>query len=74
MASFERSLMAMARGDWDQAEAFADQASSAFRRAGGGDSYATRLVCAAQARAALHRADLSAVRQHLVTAQRTRPC
>jgi LuxR family maltose regulon positive regulatory protein len=73
MASFERSLVAMARGEWDQAEAFADQANSALRRAGGEDSYATPLVCAAQARIALHRADLPAVRQHLVTAQRTRP-
>jgi LuxR family maltose regulon positive regulatory protein len=72
MASFERSLMAMARGGWDQAEVFADQAGSALRRAWGGDSYATPLVCAAQARIALHRADLPAVRQHLVTAQRTR--
>src|SRR5262249_56500901 len=37
------------------------------------ESYATPLVCAAQARVALHRADLPAVRQHLVTAQRLRP-
>jgi LuxR family transcriptional regulator, maltose regulon positive regulatory protein len=36
MASFERSLLAMARGEWDQAEAFADRASSALRRAWGG--------------------------------------
>jgi hypothetical protein len=68
MASFERSLLAMARGEWDQAEAFADRASSALRRAWGGDSYATPLVCAVRARVALHRADLPAVRQHLVTA------
>jgi len=63
----------MARGAWDQAEALADQASSALRRAWDGDSYATPLVCAVRARVALHRADLPAVRQHLVTAQRTRP-
>ena len=31
------------------------------------------MVCAVQARVALHRADLAAVRQHLVTAQRLRP-
>ena len=35
--------------------------------------YATPLVCAAQARVALHRADVPAVRQHLVTVQRPRP-
>jgi LuxR family transcriptional regulator, maltose regulon positive regulatory protein len=73
MASFERSLVAMARVEWDQAGAFADQASSALRHARGEDSYATPLVSAVRARVALHRGDLPAVRQELTRAQRTRP-
>jgi LuxR family maltose regulon positive regulatory protein len=69
----ERSLMAMGRNRWGQAEAFASQARSVLRRAGIGESVATPLVCAAQARIALHRGDLPTVRQELVTAQRLRP-
>jgi LuxR family maltose regulon positive regulatory protein len=48
----ERSLVAMARSQWSRAEALADQAGTVFRRAGIDESYATPLVCAAQARAA----------------------
>jgi len=69
----ERSLVAMARGDWSGAEVLAEQARSTLRRAGIEDSYATTLVCAAQARAAQHRGDAQAARQHLASAQRTRP-
>ena len=36
------------------------------------ESYATPLLCAVQARAAIHRGDLPAVRQQLVSAQRLR--
>jgi LuxR family transcriptional regulator, maltose regulon positive regulatory protein len=73
MASFERSLIAIARGEWDPAGAFADQANSALRRAWGEDSYATPLLCAVRARVALHRGDLPAVHRELARAQRTRP-
>jgi LuxR family transcriptional regulator, maltose regulon positive regulatory protein len=69
----ERALVAITRGEWDRAEALSSQARTALRRARCEESYATPLVCAAQARVALHRADLPAVRQHLVTAQRLRP-
>src|SRR5215813_14039474 len=69
----ERALVAIARGEWDRAEVLSGQARTALRRARREESYATPLVCAAQARVALHRADLPAVRQHLVTAQRLRP-
>jgi len=63
----ERSLLAMARGDWGQAEAFASQARSSLR------GWERPLATAVQARVALHRGDLPAVRQELVSAQRLRP-
>ena len=72
LALCERSLVAMARGEWGRAEVFADQARAVLRRAGIEDSYATPLVCAAQARAAMHRGDVPAARRELVTAQRLR--
>ena len=74
VALCERSLVAMARSEWSQAEVLAERAR--HRRAPGRDarsSYATPLVCAVHARAALHRGDVSAARQQLVTAQRLRP-
>ena len=73
MALFERSLLAISRSEWDHAEVFADQADVALRRGRIEDSYATTLVCAVQARVALHRGDVPATRQHLIRAQRTRP-
>ena len=69
----ERSLVAMAHSQWSRAEALADQASTVLRRAGIDESYATPLICAAQARAALHRGDARAAREALVRAQRLRP-
>jgi len=71
IALSERSLAAMVRGRWAQAQA--SEAHAALRRAGIEESFATPLVCAAQARTGLRRADLPQVRQHLVTAQRLRP-
>ncbi len=68
----ERSLVAMARNEWSRAEVLSEQARSTFRHAGI-DSYATSLVCAVQARIAIHRGDIPAARQELVSAQRTRP-
>jgi LuxR family transcriptional regulator, maltose regulon positive regulatory protein len=68
----ERSLVAMARGDWSRAEDLEEQARGTLRRAGIEDSYATTLVSAVAARVALHRGDAQAARQHLVGAQRTR--
>ena len=69
----ERSLIAMARGHWDRAEALASQARTPLRQAGIEESYVTPLACAAQARTALHRGDVPAARQQLVMAQRLRP-
>ena len=72
LALCERSLVAIARGDWARAEAHAERAGAALRRAGIEESYATPLVCAVRARAAMHRGDVPAARQQLVSAQRLR--
>jgi len=63
-----RSLLAMARNQWSQAETFASQAGTVMRRAG----LESPIVCAVQARVALHRGDSVAVRQELASAQRLR--
>ncbi len=68
----ERSLVAMARSDWGQAGVLAGQARAVLDRAGIEESFATPLVCALQARAALRRGDVPAARQELISAQRLR--
>jgi LuxR family transcriptional regulator, maltose regulon positive regulatory protein len=65
----ERALVAMARNQWSQAEAFAGQAHDLLRPVGIEDA----LVCAVLARVAWHRGDAAAARRELVTAQRARP-
>jgi LuxR family transcriptional regulator, maltose regulon positive regulatory protein len=65
----ERSLLAMARGQWDRAGTLADQAGAVLRRA----KFEGVLACAVQARAAVHRGDIAGARQHLTDAQRVRP-
>jgi LuxR family maltose regulon positive regulatory protein len=62
----------MARSDWGRAEVLAGQADAVLRGAGIEESYARPLVSAVQARTALHRGDVPAARQHLVSAQRLR--
>jgi LuxR family maltose regulon positive regulatory protein len=69
----ERSLVAVAHGQWHTAEDLARQARAMLRRAGAEESYIASLVCAVQARAAIHRGDVAAARRHLVSAQRARP-
>jgi LuxR family maltose regulon positive regulatory protein len=73
LALSERSLVAMARGEWDRAEVLAGQARTALRGAGIEESYATPLVSAVRARTAMHRGDVPAARQELARAQRLRP-
>jgi len=73
IALAERSLVAMALGEWAQADVFAERAQAELRQADVEESYATPLVCAAYARTALRRADVPAARQQLVSAQRLRP-
>ena len=65
----ERSLVAVARGAWGRAEVLAGQAGTALRRAGIEDA----LVCAVQARVAVHRGDVASAREHLLCAQKVRP-
>jgi LuxR family maltose regulon positive regulatory protein len=65
----ERSLLAMARGDWSRAEILAGQAGAVLRRA----KFEGTLAYAVQARTALHRGDIPGARQHLADAQRVRP-
>jgi LuxR family maltose regulon positive regulatory protein len=69
----QRSLVAIARGEWDSAETLASEARAVLRRAGIEESIATPPICAAHARIALHRGDHKAARQELVIAQRSRP-
>jgi LuxR family maltose regulon positive regulatory protein len=68
----ERSLVAIARSQWDRAAVLAERADVVVRRAGIEESYATPLVSAVRARTAMHRADLPAVHQELARAQRLR--
>jgi LuxR family transcriptional regulator, maltose regulon positive regulatory protein len=72
LALCERALVAIAGDDWGRAAVFAGQARAVLRRAGIEDSYATPLLSAVQARAALHRGDAAAARQALASAQRQR--
>ncbi|HYX57464.1 MAG TPA: AAA family ATPase, partial [Streptosporangiaceae bacterium] len=69
----ERSLVAMARDQWDQAGAFASRARGLLRQAGVEDSYAAALTSAVQARVAVHRGDVPAARRELTDALRLRP-
>jgi len=73
VALCEQSLVAMARSQWDRAEALAERARTVMRRAGIEESFATPLICALRARAAMHRADAPAARRELVSAQHLRP-
>jgi LuxR family maltose regulon positive regulatory protein len=69
----ERSLVAMARGQWRRAGVHAGQARAALRRARFEECYAASLVSAVHARVALHGGDIPAARQELVSGQRLRP-
>jgi len=73
VALCERSLIAMARSQWDRAGVLAGQAGAVLRRAGLDECHVTPLVCAVQARAAMHGGDVPAARRQLVRAQRVRP-
>jgi LuxR family transcriptional regulator, maltose regulon positive regulatory protein len=72
VALCQRSLVAMACPDWSRAQALAGQARAVLHRAGIEESYATPLICAVQARCALHHRDVAAAHAELVSAQRLR--
>lgn len=69
----ERSLLAMARNQWNHAGAFASRAHARLRQAGIEDSFASALTSAVQARVALHRGDVPSARRELTNALRLRP-
>ena len=69
----QRSLVAMARKDWNRADVLAGRARNALRQAGIEESYATAIVCAVRARAVMHHGDVAAARAELISAQRLRP-
>jgi len=69
VALCERSLLAMARNQWDRAVVLADQARAVVRRHG----LEEPVACPVLARVAWHRGDSAAVREQLVAAQRLRP-
>ena len=64
----ERSLLAMARDQWDEAEKLAAEARAVLLRAEAEDP----LASAVAARVAIHRGDVPAARRDLVNAQRLR--
>ena len=66
----QRALIAMERHRWDQVEALASEARSVLQRTGI-EKYS--LLCAVQARLALHRGDIPAARRELISAQELRP-
>ena len=66
----QRALVAMERHQWSQAEEFASQARGVLHRAG---LEKFSLLCAVQARLALHRGDIPAARRELASAQEFRP-
>ena len=68
VALAERSLLAMARNQWDRAGALADQAGAVVRTAG----IEVLVAYAAQARIALHRGDVPAAHRELLSGQRWR--
>ena len=73
LALCEQALLAIARSEWDRAEALTGRAGSVLRQAGFEESYMTPLICALRARAAMHRADVPAARREMVSAQHLRP-
>jgi LuxR family maltose regulon positive regulatory protein len=73
VALCEGSLVAMARNQWDRADVLAERARTVLRRAGTEESYATPLICALRARAAMYRGDVPAAHRELVGAQHLRP-
>jgi LuxR family maltose regulon positive regulatory protein len=69
----QRSLVAVERDDWRQAETFAEQALATVRDWHLDDYVTSPLVYALVARTALHRGDLPRAREHLARAARLRP-
>jgi LuxR family transcriptional regulator, maltose regulon positive regulatory protein len=73
IALSERSLLAMARGEWDLGERHLSQARAVARDTNIEDYPAVTIMYAVAARMALHQADRSRARAELTRAQRLRP-
>ena len=69
----QRSLLAIARGDWEQASHYLSEARSIARQAHLEDYPNAALMYAAAARIALHQGDRPGARAELTRAQRLRP-
>lgn len=69
----ERSLLAMANGEWDLAERHLDQARTLARDANLEDHPPIAILYAAAARIALHQGSRQRAREELARAQRLRP-
>lgn len=68
-----RSLLAIARGDWESAQRFVGQARADAQERHVDDYLSTALVAAVAARVALHNGDATAATDELVRTQRLRP-
>jgi len=73
VALAERSLLAIADGEWDSAERYLGQARTLARDANLEDHPPVTIVYAAAARIALHQGDRQRAREELAGAQRLRP-
>jgi len=73
VALSQRSLLAIARGEWDQGERHLSQARAVARDANVEDYPAVTIMHAAAARMALHHADRPGAGAELTRAQRLRP-
>jgi LuxR family maltose regulon positive regulatory protein len=73
IALAERSILAMEREEWIEAESQAERARSAVREAHLDDYVSSVLVYAAAARVAIHRGDARQAHEDLARAQRLRP-
>jgi LuxR family maltose regulon positive regulatory protein len=73
IALAERSILAMEREEWIEAESHAERARSAVREAHLDDYVSSVLVYAAAARVAIHRGDARQAHEDLARAQRLRP-
>jgi LuxR family maltose regulon positive regulatory protein len=72
VALAERSILAMARGDWQQAEALVERACAVARRAWLEQYPSGALLSAVTARLAIHRGDVARARDDLARAKRLR--
>ncbi|HEX2373603.1 MAG TPA: LuxR C-terminal-related transcriptional regulator, partial [Actinomycetota bacterium] len=72
VALAERSLLAMAGGEWQRAEALAERASAGARGAWLDQYPSSALLCAVTARLAIHRGDVAKARDDLARAERLR--